>query len=213
MQAKFDLANKQTDKALKSNQVSFRPAKGSSIKVEPIKDLKAIKRIKQILADNPRDLCLFTLGINTAYRAGELLSIKVGQVEYLNAGDSLTIRQTKTGKLRSVTLNQTCINSIQSYLTQTPLKSSQGLFTGQRGVLTVSSVNRLVKRWCSDVGLRGNYGSHTLRKTFGYQQRVKQGAPLPLLVEAFGHTTQKQTLDYLCIQEEEIRDLYLSMEL
>ena len=213
MQVKFDLANKQTKKAHKSKQVSFRPAKGSSIKVEPIKDLKAIKRIKQILADKPRDLCLFTLGINTAYRAGELLSIKVGQVEHLNAGDSLTIRQTKTGKLRSVTLNQICIISIQSYLTQIPLQSSQNLFTGQRGVLTVSSVNRLVKRWCSDVGLRGNYGSHTLRKTFGYQQRVKQGAPLPLLVEAFGHTTQKQTLDYLCIQEEEIRDLYLSMEL
>jgi len=213
MQAKFDLANKQTNKVHKSKQVSFRPAKGSSIKVEPIKDLKAIKRIKQILADKPRDLCLFTLGINTAYRAGELLSIKVGQVEHLNAGDSLTIRQTKTGKLRSVTLNQICIISIQSYLTQIPLQSSQNLFTGQRGVLTVSSVNRLVKRWCSDVGLRGNYGSHTLRKTFGYQQRVKQGAPLPLLVEAFGHTTQKQTLDYLCIQEEEIRDLYLSMEL
>jgi len=213
MQAKFDLSNKQTNKARKSKQVSFRPAKGSSIKVEPIKDLKAIKRIKQILADKPRDLCLFTLGINTAYRAGELLSIKVGQVEHLNAGDSLTIKQTKTGKLRSVTLNQNCINSIHSYLTQIPLKRSQSLFTGQRGVLTVSSVNRLVKRWCGDVGLRGNYGSHTLRKTFGYQQRVKQGAPLPLLVEAFGHTTQKQTLDYLCIQEEEIRDLYLSMEL
>ena len=65
------------------------PKKGSSIKVEPIRDLKAIKRIKKLYADRPRDICLFTFGINTAYRANELVSIKVGQVAHLNAGDRL----------------------------------------------------------------------------------------------------------------------------
>ena len=63
------------------------PKLGASIKVEPIRELKAIKRIKYILADNPRDLCLFTMGINTAYRANELLSLTVGQVDHLVAGD------------------------------------------------------------------------------------------------------------------------------
>ena len=29
-----------------------------------------IKRIKKLLEDKPRDLCLFTLGIKTAYKAG-----------------------------------------------------------------------------------------------------------------------------------------------
>ena len=53
------------------------PTAGSTIKVEPIRDKKAISRIKKILGDQPRDLCLFTLGINTAYRANELLSLKV----------------------------------------------------------------------------------------------------------------------------------------
>jgi len=72
----------------------------------------------------------------------------------------------------------------------------------------VSAVNRLVKRWCSDNGLKGNYGSHTLRKTWGYHQRKQKNAPIPLLMEAFGHSTQKQTLDYLGIQAQEIQELY-----
>ncbi len=49
------------------------PKKGDCIKVEPIRTKKAIKKIKKILS--PRDRCLFTLGINTAYRANGLLSI------------------------------------------------------------------------------------------------------------------------------------------
>ncbi|MEM1369399.1 MAG: hypothetical protein AAGG02_15595 [Cyanobacteria bacterium P01_H01_bin.15] len=44
-----------------------RPAPGSSIRVEPIRDLKAISRIKRRLQESPRDLCLFTLGINTPH--------------------------------------------------------------------------------------------------------------------------------------------------
>ena len=87
------------------------------------------------------------------------------------------------------------------------------LFIGQRGnELTVPYTNNLVKAWCRDVGLNGNYGSHSLRKTWGYQQRVQNNTPIPLLMEAFGHSTQKQTLEYLCIQADEIRELY-DMEL
>ncbi|MEP5154111.1 MAG: hypothetical protein ABJQ89_13950, partial [Planktotalea sp.] len=59
------------------------PQKGASIKVEPIRALNDIKAIKSRLSGNPRDLCLFTFGINTAYRAGEILSLTVGQVAHL----------------------------------------------------------------------------------------------------------------------------------
>ena len=34
------------------------PTAGSTTKVEPIRDKKEIARIKKILADRPRDLCL-----------------------------------------------------------------------------------------------------------------------------------------------------------
>ncbi len=190
-------------------QAKNHPRKGASIKVEPIRDIRAIKRIKKILTDNPRDFCLFTLGINTAYRANEILSIRVREVEHLKVGDFLEVKQSKVKKYRGVTLNKNVIESITGLLSSRQYQSDDFLFYSQRAnALSVESVNHLVKQWCKDVGLNGNYGSHSLRKTWGYHQRTQKNAPVPLLMEAFGHSTQKQTLDYLGIQSHEIQELY-----
>lgn len=193
------------------------PPLGSSIKVEPIRDKRAIKRIKKLLQDNPRDLCLFTLGINTAYRANELLSIRVGQVRHLQPGDQLNLKQRKTKKFRPVKLNQSAYQAIQRLLQwpdtdESIVNEDEPFFMGQRGPLTVSTVSKMVKTWCGDVGLKGNYGSHSLRKTWGYWQRMERGTAIPLLMEAFGHATQQQTLSYLGIQSDEIAEIY-DMEL
>jgi integrase len=77
------------------------PSKDSKIRVETIREKEAIKRIKKMLCDHPRDPCLFTLGINTAFRANELLALQVNQVEHLGQGDVLAVKQTRrasTGK-------------------------------------------------------------------------------------------------------------------
>lgn len=187
------------------------PKKGSSIKVEPIKDIKAIKRIKKILHDRPRDLCLFTLGINTAYRANELVSITVGQVDYLKAGDRLELKQSKNRKYRPTTLNENVIDAIENWLKVHPdTRPDAPLFPSvkTKEALTAGTLTSMVKGWCADVGLRGNYGSHTLRKTWGYHQRKTFGQPTALLTRAFGHASEWQTLQYLCIQPEEIEELY-----
>ena len=52
------------------------------------------------------------------------------------------------------------------------------------------------------------YGSHTLRKTYGYHQRVTYRRAIPTLMVCHNHATQKQTLDYLCIQPEEIKNVF-----
>jgi len=89
------------------------PVKGSMIKVEPIKSLKDIKAIKALLAKNPRDLALFTLGINTNLRAVDLLKIRVAQVKNLKPLESVELKEQKTGKLKRVTLNKACIDAIR----------------------------------------------------------------------------------------------------
>jgi len=40
------------------------PKKGSRITVDPIRNIKDIKKVKRKLRSNPRDLLLFTLGVN-----------------------------------------------------------------------------------------------------------------------------------------------------
>lgn len=187
------------------------PKKGASIKVQPIIDLEAIHAIKALLSDKPRNLCLFTLGINTAYRACELLSLSVGQVEHLRAGDRLDIKQSKNSRYRATTLNETVIESLGYWLALHPdPRPDAPLFPSQKGgkAITTFQLIALVKQWCQEVGLHGNYGSHTLRKTWGYHQRKTYHQPLALLTRAFGHSSQWQTLEYLCIQPEEIDELY-----
>jgi integrase len=202
------------------------PPLGSTIKVEPIRSVQGINRIKDLLADKPRDLCLFVLGINTAFRASELLSIRVGQVRYLQPGDRLEVKQPKTKKYRSVTINSAAHRSVQKLIAEKErlavkkkspqlLDDDAFLFTGQRGTasLQVSTLNNMVKDWSKRVRLKGNYGSHTLRKTWGFMQRKKQETPVPLLMQALGHSTQRQTMEYLCIQEKEIENVYTALEL
>ena len=202
------------------------PKLGDTIKVEPIRTVNAIGKLKQHLADSPRNLALFVVGINTAYRASELLSIRIGQVRHLQPGDRLEVKQRKTKKYRAVTMNNACHEAIQKLLESLERKAlamrdlswvddDAYLFAGREPhrALTVPTLNNLVKDWCRKVNLKGNFGSHSLRKTWGYMQRTKKDTPIPLLMQAFGHATQQQTLSYLCIQAEEIESIYTGLEL
>ena len=193
--------------SMKKGENLNHPVKGSSITVEPIRNLKDIKAIKKMLADNPRDTCLFTLGINTNLRASDILKIKVGQVQ---ESTELVLKERKTGKTRRITLNKVAIKAIEVLLAPRENTPEDYLFMGQRGPLTVPTLSRMVKVWCRAINLKGNYGSHTLRKTWGYHQRVTYGMGLPELMVCFNHSSQRQTLDYLCVQPDEVRDIYLN---
>lgn len=176
----------------------------SSQKVEPIRSLEDIKAIKEMLYDNPRNYALFVIGINTPLRATELLSITCGQVLTIAPGDAIDIDGGKT-----VTLNAACVEAIKRLLESRPYAPEDPLFYSQRSKsLEVSSLHRLVKSWCSSIALQGNYGSRSLRKTWGYHQRISFGSRLPDIVAAFGHLSQRQTLEYLCIQPNEIKGLH-----
>lgn len=180
------------------------PQKGDSIKVDPIRSLADIQRIKSELST--RDKCLFTLGINTNLRASDLTAISLHQIQ----GDELVLKEKKTGKERRITLNKSCLVAIRELVKEESLNQCDLLFRSRKGggKLTVPTINRLVKTWCH--GLPGNYGSHSLRKTFGYHQRVTFNVDVATLMTVFNHATQRQTLDYLCVQPDEIKSVYLN---
>ena len=200
------------------NRQPNRPRRGTTTRVEPLRDVEAIKTIKASLSHQCRNLCLFTLGINTAYRTGELLSLSIGQVSHLNTGDMLTIKQSKTNAYRATSLNSASINALRAWLSVHPFANdpSAPLFPSQRPpykALSVAAVNHLMKKWCKEAGLSGNYGAHSLRKTWGYHQRITGGVSVALLMKAYGHASESQTLAYLGILPTEIHALYQSLEL
>jgi len=134
-----------------STQAQHHPRPASSIKVEPIRQLEPIQEIKTNLigAEKWRDYCLFTLGINTAYRASDLLALTVGQVEHLAPGDVLEVKEKNTRKHRAATLNHEAWVALADWLRAHPRRSDPAvpLFPSyrRRAALSVATVNRMVK--------------------------------------------------------------------
>ena len=69
------------------------PKKGDTITVEPIRKIEDIKALKRLLSDRPRDLLLFTMGINNGLRIGDLLKLKVKDMQGVKAGDNVRVRE------------------------------------------------------------------------------------------------------------------------
>ena len=95
--------------------------------VEPIRDKKKIDAMKAILASGKygqRNLVLFSIGINTAYRISDLRQLKLADVLEISRGrvvvkDRLAMKEQKTAKHNSVyTFNRNfLINSFSKILT------------------------------------------------------------------------------------------------
>lgn len=202
--------------ALKKGQNPNHPKIGSAIKVDPVRDLVSVDNIKkQLLREGQdRNHCLFVFGVNTALRANEILKLKVRDVRHLKVWGILEFKQSKNQKYRKVVINPTVHRALEFWLAvYNPKSDDLPLFPSFRPgyedkPITVPYLSSLVKKWCDQVGLVGNFGSHTLRKTWGYHQRLTYKQPLSLLVDAFGHSSERETQLYLGILPEEIMALY-----
>lgn len=180
--------------------------KGQIITAQPIKDLALIAKIKQELSDSPRDLALFTLGINTAFRASDLLDLQRDDlIELPDGGMEVFTRERKTGKLRRVTINAPTAAVLRRHL---DTSTGTYVFEGQRGQLTVSYFGRLIKKWCSAVGLEGQFATHTLRKTFSRVNYEHFGVKLATLMFALNHDSERTTMRYLGLVEEDVAAVY-----
>lgn len=191
------------------------PQKGSVIKVEPIKSLKDIQTIKEMIVGNLLHYCLFVVGINTNLRTSDLLALRVDQIAELVPMGEVVIKEQKTGKERRVVFNKAAVDAIGALLAQhvfeaavRDIPSPEFLFTGQRGVLTVPSVSTLVKMWCRKIGMKGNYGAHTLRKTWAYQQFTEFAVPVPMLMKCLNHSSERQVLTYIGVSEAAVKEVY-----
>ena len=80
-------------------------------KTQPIKDKKDIQRLKQYYLDRHqvRNYTLFTLGVNTSLRIGDLLALTWGDVYQFESGrfrDHIVLTEQKTGKHNQIALNR-----------------------------------------------------------------------------------------------------------
>jgi integrase len=187
------------------------PKKGSQITVDPIRSEKNIKKVKRLLKDNTRDLLLFTIGINNGLRISDLLKLKVGDVRDIKPGQTLKVKETKTGKMNILMINKSVHKVLKQYLEEVKPSDEDYLFQSRNGnnkSLTRETVHKMIKEWTKS--LKGNYGTHTLRKTFGYIQRTKYGVSFEVLCKRYGHSSPAITMRYLGIDDREVKGILLN---
>lgn len=185
--------------------------------VEPIKNIRDINKIRQYLygKENKRDYCIFVVGINVGLRAGDLLSLKIKDVTDGNTiYDTVTIKEQKTGKTRNFALNENAKESIKIYLNSlTDYDFEDYLFKSRKGGhLGVRPLHHIIKTITKDLGIKGNFGTHTLRKTMAYHRYINK-VPLETLQKLLNHSSSAITLRYIGITQKVIIDCYNAVNL
>jgi len=179
--------------------------------VEPIRNAKKILAIKRNLKEesNPRNYLLFTAGVNLALRISDLLSLKVKDIldKQGNITEFIHLKERKTKRQIKIKLNNTVKEALNYFLDKAKITDpEQYLFKSERGDRPLDRVRAwgLIQKWTKEVGLEGErYGTHTLRKTWGYQAR-KQGVSIEKINEKLGHKSVVVTKRYIGISQEEI---------
>lgn len=183
--------------------------------VEPIRDLNKINKIKGNLLKrkNPRDLLLFVLGINTGLRISDMLPLKLEQVknEKGDPKDYIYLTEKKTHRQRKIVLNKEVKKALQIYFDKSEQYDLDAyLFTSEKSNQNkpISKVRawQLVNEWAREVGMLERVGTHTLRKTLGYQMR-KRGIAIEIIQKVLGHSSVKTTSTYIGINQEELEEV------
>lgn len=184
--------------------------------VEPIRDRKKIAQIKNLLRGQQRfrDLLLFVVGINTALRISDLLQLRISHFlnEHRRIKQRFWIREQKRGKRHEIVINNSIQEAFEEYLAAYPQivnYPDNYIFFNTKNYDYKVPIKRgqawkIITRICQEVGLRGNFGTHSLRKTWGYHARM-QGVDLALIMYKLNHASIVYTKRYLGITDDELQ--------
>ena len=167
--------------------------------VQPIRDRSKLAELKKLLRENSyRDYMLFVLGINVGMRVGDILRLRVCNVQ----GVHIAISEEKTGKNRLFLISPQLRQELDAYIKEK--LPDDLLFPGRYldRPLTRQQAYNILSNAAGKLGLE-MIGTHTMRKTFGYWH-YKTHKDVALLQTIFNHASSSVTLRYIGIAQDEI---------
>lgn len=189
--------------------------------VSPIKSKKKLNDIKIYLrGQSPRDYLLFMVGLSSALRISDILKLKMSDILNINGNikERVIIHEKKTGKSKQFVITKNLKQAIKEYLDVTPnWDCDDYIFQSRVSGSTHKPLSRIraytiIRDAARAVGIDTPIGTHTMRKTWGYHAH-KQGAPLALIMQALNHSSIQQTLRYIGITQDDLDDIYSSLNL
>jgi integrase len=190
------------------------------------------KHIKE--ASNPtqkqiafRNKLLFLIGINIGIRASDIRTLKWnfffdnndGKLEFKQFYTIQPIKQRKQKKFVPLFFNQTVRAAINDYIAKYPIENLDDyLFFSRKSDQPIAchAIWDIIKNTASEAGIKQNIGSHSLRKTFGFwrfHEAKDKSKVLVTLQQCFNHSNPLTTMRYIGLLNEEIEEMYYSVEL
>lgn len=212
-------------------------AAGTSSEVYPFnteEEIKAMinvfnKRIDEAPDDDKRWIAcrnkmLFLIGINVGLRASDLCGLKYSffMNEDGSFKDSYSLQPKKTrrtGKFVKLYFNETVKKAITNYLEDYPMEDLDDYLFKSRegdGYIEPKSLWRIIVDTAKEAGLKNNYGTHSLRKTFGrfvYHNAKDKNNALVILQVIFNHNSPATTSKYIGLTDDEVSVVFNELNL
>ena len=177
-------------------------------RVQPIRDREQLAEIKVFLKKwNVRNYILFLIGIQTGLRISDILKLKVADV----TSDYIIIFEQKTGKYREVEMPNELKREIKKFIEG---RSPNDYLIQSRKGSNQPIHRRQAYQILKTIGDRFNIeriGTHSLRKTYGYHHYRKFNN-IAALKTALNHSSDRETMIYIGIVQEELNALQKSVD-
>lgn len=187
------------------------------------------KKIEEAPDDNKRQIAarnkmLFLIGINLSLRISDLITLRWNFFlkDNMEFKESYKIQPKKTkkyGKFVPLYFNEAVKKAIMCYIEQYPIEDMNDFVFKSRegnGAITERSVWRIIVDTSAKAGLELNYGTHSLRKTFGYHiyhKAENKEEALVMLNIIFNHSSIATTKKYIGVMNDEIESVFNNLNL
>ena len=155
---------------------------------------------------NTRDYAILMVFLQTGIRVSELVNLRVGDIDLENK--TLTVRQGKGKKDRSIPLEEQALKAIKDYKKERAgelIIEEDVFFLAKNGTsLDQRTVRYIVHKYLEQAGVKKKASVHTLRHTYG-THKVDKGMSIPTLKELLGHRKMETTYKYIHLAKTSLR--------
>ena len=188
-------------------------------RADPITDPSLLRAVLATLRAGgkygPRNEMIFKVGVASGRRCGDVLNLQVREVwdaahNAVRAG--IRYWDQKTRRWLAFYLDEGMRAELEAYLREAgiPLDDPDAyIFPSQKkGPMSVDAYGKILDKVAEKLGLQGvlHLSTHSMRKTFGYNGFRANGSEF--VTDALGHYNEKNTLTYLGIDAEYLREGY-----
>ena len=147
-----------------------------------------------------RDKAIIAFLFSTGVRVGELTAMDRSNVDLLNASVTFRGEKGRTGKFRTVYLDQWARRALAKYLmsrtdSNPALFVSQRFYNGQPRRVGDAAVEKATKAVVKKAGVKTVGTVHVFRRTFA-TRLAERGCPIEVLQELMGHADPATTLKH-----------------